>query len=385
MSSEPTSDCDSMDVSDNLLLEENTSPTCDNRPSAAPPAQSSRPPTAPPVHEPTLSSIAITLENLSQRLDGLERGYKRKAGSQLLTSGQKRGKPSTSTADVEESLIAPNTASTEEKAVQDLEDELVHGAEQETEIEEDIFTEMASSFDDSEEKGPPVSDKLAELLNSRFGSKLPDKKLREKLAAYPIPQNCPNMEVPQTNQEVYSALHPYARKADVRMRHTQKSMAKAAVAITLCTNTLLQVRETLATVDPTQLKATMGQCIANLTDALGLTSHAIKDLSQKRRDMHRPHLPPESAGICAPHIPMTAQWLYPPGTEFHKILKEARETRKLGQDMRGQRRGQGQSQWHRPGTSQGGAFLGRQPWKQGNRKPWHQGKAKGGNPAKPRM
>ncbi|WP_419623925.1 hypothetical protein, partial [Thiolapillus sp.] len=134
-----------------------------------------------------------------------------------------------------------------------------------------------------------------------------------------------------------------------------------------------------------QLKATMGQCIANLTDALGLTSHAIKDLSQKRRDMHRPHLPPESAGICAPHIPMTAQWLYPPGTEFHKILKEARETRKLGQDMRGQRRGQGQSQWHRPGTSQGGAFLGRQPWKQGNRKPWHQGKAKGGNPAKPRM
>ncbi|WP_419613142.1 hypothetical protein, partial [Thiolapillus sp.] len=246
-------------------------------------------------------------------------------------------------------------------------------------------TEMASSFDDSEEKGPPVSDKLAESLNSRFGSKLPDKKLREKLAAYPIPQNCPNMEVPQTNQEVYSALHPYARKADVRMRHTQKSMAKAAVAITLCTNTLLQVRETLATVDPTQLKATMGQCIANLTDALGLTSHAIKDLSQKRRDMHRPHLPPESAGICAPHIPMTAQWLYPPGTEFHKILKEARETRKLGQDMRGQRRGQGQSQWHRPGTSQGGAFLGRQPWKQGNRKPWHQGKAKGGNPAKPRM
>ena len=66
----------------------------------------------------------------------------------------------------------------------------------------------------------------------------------------------------------------------------------------------------------------MGQCIADLTDALGLTSHAIKDFSQKRRDMHRPHLPPENAGICAPQIPMTAQWLY---------------THKLGQDMRGQK------------------------------------------------
>ena len=223
MSSEPTSDCDSVDVSDNLLLEENTSPTCDNRPSAASPAQSSRPHIASPVHESALSSIAITLENLSQRLDGLERGCKWKAGCQLLTSGQKRGKPSTSTADVEESLIAPNTASTEEKALQDLENELVHGAEQETEIEEDIFTEMASPFDGNEEK---VSEKLAELLNSWFGSKLPDRKLREKLAAYPIPQNCPNMEVPQTNQEVYSALHPYARKANVIMRQTQKRWQK---------------------------------------------------------------------------------------------------------------------------------------------------------------
>ena len=84
--------------------------------------------------------------------------------------------------------------------------------------EEDIFTETASSFDDNEEKGPPVSEKLTQLLNSRFGSKLPHKKLREKLAAYPFPQNCPNMEVPQTNQEVQNALHPHARKADVRIK-----------------------------------------------------------------------------------------------------------------------------------------------------------------------
>ena len=44
---------------------------------------------------------------------------------------------------------------------------------------------------------------------------MPDEKLREKLAAYPIPQN---MEVPQTNQEVQNALHPHARKADVRIK-----------------------------------------------------------------------------------------------------------------------------------------------------------------------
>ena len=88
--------------------------------------------------------------------------------------------------------------------------------------------------------------------------------------------------------------------------------------------------------------------------------------------MHRPHLPgPESAGICAPQVPMSTEWLYPEGSEFHKSLKEARETRRLGQGMRGQASRRGQGQWHRGNSN---AFLGRDHWKQGgsysNRRPW---------------
>ena len=106
------------------------------------------------------------------------------------------------------------------------------------------------------------------------------------------------------------------------------------------------------------------ECTANLVDALALTGHTCKDLSQKRRDMHQPHLPPKSTGICATHVPMSSEWLYPEGSEFHKSLKEARETRKLGHNMRGQASRRGQSQWHR-GNSNAGAFLGCQHWKQG--------------------
>ena len=146
-----------------------------------------------------------------------------------------------------------------------------------------------------------------------------------------------------------------------------------------------KLRDSLSTLDVTkptpdttaQLKQKTTECIANLADALALTGHACKDLSQKRRDMH-----PESAGICAPHVPMSSEWLHPEGSEFHKSLKEARETRRLGQDMRGQASRRGQGQWHR-GNSNAGAFLDHQHWKQGgsysNRRPWTQGKRGAGH------
>ena len=169
-----------------------------------------------------------------------------------------------------------------------------------------VFHDMAASFDSDEDWGPPVSDRLAELLERCFGSKLPDRKVKEKLTAHQIPANCrKSMGVPKTNQEVFSAIPPFARKADVRMRNTQLSLTKAAVAITCCTDQLLKLHNSLSTLDVTkpmpdttvQLKQKTTECIANL--ALALTGHACKDLSQKRRDMHRPHLPPRKCGnLC---------------------------------------------------------------------------------------
>ena len=112
---------------------------------------------------------------------------------------------------------------------------------------------MAASFDSDEDWGPPVADRLAELLERRFGSKLPDRKIKEKLTAHRIPAKCrKSMGVPKTNQEVFSAIPPFARKADVRKRNTQLSLTKAAAAITCCTDRLLTLRDSLSTLDVTK-------------------------------------------------------------------------------------------------------------------------------------
>ena len=141
------------------------------------------------------------------------------------------------------------------------------------------------------------------------------------------------------------------------MANTQKTLSKAAIAITLCTDRLLKVRDTISGQDTAKVRSELTGCIAHLSDALALTGHANRDLSQKRRDMHRPCLPRELSGICAPHVDMTPELLY--GSEFHKSLKEVQESQKLGQNMRGQQK---RSTWQHNNSS---SFLGRKPWRQG--------------------
>ena len=65
----------------------------------------------------------------------------------------------------------------ERKNVDRLEQAIIQGGEKEKEAEtDDSYAEMATAFQDSEETGPPVWEKMAEILNSRVGGKLPGKK-----------------------------------------------------------------------------------------------------------------------------------------------------------------------------------------------------------------
>ena len=41
-----------------------------------------------------------------------------------------------------------------------------------------------------ETKGPPVLDKLAKIAVNRFAVQIPDKKLKQKLEQFKIPENC---------------------------------------------------------------------------------------------------------------------------------------------------------------------------------------------------
>lgn len=70
--------------------------------------------------------------------------------------------------------------------------------------EDDTGANMKVAFPAAVELGQVIASKsLTQVLQENFGGKLPDKLLREKLAAYPILQNCRIMGVPHTNHEIF--------------------------------------------------------------------------------------------------------------------------------------------------------------------------------------
>ena len=153
----------------------------------APPAKTIEASPMPSPSSDTLATILDTVQKLAKRLDCLENRENVRRG----LDNNKRPKPSCSTAmDVDTENPSPDhTVQTDCQKQGD------------TEGGEDIFHDMAASFDSDEDWGPPVSDRLAELLQRRFGSKLPDRKIKEKLTAHRIPANCrKSMGVPKTNR-----------------------------------------------------------------------------------------------------------------------------------------------------------------------------------------
>ena len=205
---------------------------------------------AAPANTSSLDNILAAIQSLSQRLDSLEncksapdKTIKRKAENKDQPLAKKQKMKAGPMSNDEPASYDERTST----AVTDLTKELLGDSEEEenkdTGEEDDIYSEFASSFAATEKKGLPIDQKLAKLLQERFGEKMDDKQLREKLLAYPIPENCPNMSVPRTNQEIFNALQPQVRRADIRLSNTQQSISKAAVAITTCADRLLTIRK----------------------------------------------------------------------------------------------------------------------------------------------
>jgi hypothetical protein len=126
----------------------------------------------------------------------------------------------------------------------------------------------------TDDSGPPVSDKLATIMK-RYGKKIEDSSLRALLGKYKIPNNCPSLGVPLTNQEVRSCLSSSVRRADTRILNTQSTLSKAATALAQGTDL---VREASKKVDATT-KAMLANCTEKLADARALTGHATHSLS----------------------------------------------------------------------------------------------------------
>ena len=193
--------------------------------------------------------------------------------------------------------------------------------------EDALLNEIAQDFESDEQTDPKVAQKLADIVNKRWGSKLEEAKLKEKLAKYNRPDNCEKLTVPKVNPEIRNKLKHGTKSADLRLANMQKVLVKVGSAVAKATDTLLAIRADPEKTSALALTEKLGKLVTYNADALALLGHVNIELSYRRRDAIKPNLNDEYSSLCGSQVPITGLLF---GDELHSQLNNIKATNKIG-------------------------------------------------------
>ena len=240
-----------------------------------------------------MSATIVFMENAMKRLAGAPEDHatapKRRRKPPATSAMSDSQDPDPEKSDSEELNFSPNGPPKLGSSV--AEDTLLNG--------------IAQDFESDEQTDPQVARKLADIPNKRWGSKLEEAKLKEKLAKYNRPDNCKKLTVPKVNPEIWNKLKHVTTSADLRLANMQKILVKVGSAVAKSTDTLLAMRA-----DPEKTSASastekLGKLVTHNADALALLGHVNIELSYRRRDAIKPNLNNEYSSLCGSQVPIT--------------------------------------------------------------------------------
>ena len=165
------------------------------------------------------------------------------------------------------------------------------------------------------EKGKPVSDSLARLINMSCTSQCDTETL---LSKYKIPQNCYQACPPSVNSEIWKVLDRRAQSQDRGIVDIQNLVATGITPI-------IKLAEIL-----TPQISSNKQAKDLLSDSLILLGQVQYNLSARRRYMIRPNLKKKYHSLCNISTPITTQLF---GDDIARDVKNCDSMVSLGKDQ----------------------------------------------------
>ena len=165
-----------------------------------------------------------------------------------------------------------------------------------------LLSEIAEDFLNADESGPAAEKQLADFINNLWSKKLPDSKVKDKSAKYLRPANCETLATPRVNPEIWDKLSHSVKQQDLRSSTIQKTVGTAGAVLCKSISMLLEMKNSKQPKSDSDIQ----KLVKLNTDAVALLGHAHVDLSHRRRELIKPHLNKDYAGLCASHVPVTA-------------------------------------------------------------------------------
>ena len=171
----------------------------------------------------------------------------------------------------------------------------------------------------AEDTGPPITDKLASIVNKNFSDNIDLTKLKSMLNAHKKPENCTELFVPRVNTEIWQKMKPYQRKADIKLSNLQDTLIKGVSALMTASNDLLVCWETKTLPNYKAL-------LAQLLDATALFGHVCQELSFKRKETIKPILHSDFKSVCS-RTHKVGKLLF--GEDLSKVVQDLRASTKV--------------------------------------------------------
>ncbi|XP_063872825.1 uncharacterized protein LOC135107091 isoform X1 [Scylla paramamosain] len=178
--------------------------------------------------------------------------------------------------------------------------------------------EFSGLFHSEEQKGEPLSERLASILNLSLRRRPSAEGIKSTCEKIKLPGNVPNLKVPVTNAAVSKTMSFGGKLIDAKLTQTNGLISKALIPIALCISDIGEKKG-----------KNINSYLDGLNMSLRLLSSVINYINQLRKEVARLHVHDSAlAELCKWEYEVGQDALFP--FDVTKKCKEIHKTKKLG-------------------------------------------------------